>query len=535
MTAKTINRGVLTLAVLGSLVLLNLIGIKTFRRLDLTRDKQFSLSSATTSTLAELSDPVTIRAYFTADLPPPYGAHARYVRDLLDEYFARSDGKVRYEFIDPVASETEDDKEKKKEVKQDIFGRSVREQTSVERELAGVGIQPVQVRVNEGDKMEVKRAYMGIAVSYGGKQEAIPVVQDTDGLEYNLTTIIRKLARPTRAKVAVLTGHDGPDPNKDIGRALGLLRQLYDVSELDLSSAKTVPADTTALLVVAPRTPLSGEEQQAIDQYLAQGGSAAFLLDAVKTSLTDLKTEDANHGLTDMLKGYGVGIEPGLVLDAECATMNVAHQQGFIRVQEPVRYPFIPQPKSLDPDHPLTRGLDAVVLPFVSPLTVTAPQDGAIKADVLVDSSAKSWVKAPPYDLNPLQRWTIDTVGQQGARHLMVALSGVMPSAAAASSAGGEAKPARVVVAGGAGFINDQFFSPGNEALLMNVMDWLAHDDALLAIRTRGLRAAPLREVDDGTRQSVKYANILGVPLLCVALGLARWRWREGRRTRVSL
>lgn len=535
MTAKTINRSILTLAVLGSLVLLNLLGLQTFRRLDLTKDKQFSLSSATTTTLAALADPLTIRAYFTADLPPPYGAHARYVRDLLEEYYARSGGKVNYEFIDPVSSETEDDKEKKKDVKQDIFGRSVREQTSVERELAGLGIQPVQVRVNEGDKMEVKRAYMGIAVSYGGKQEAIPVVQDTDGLEYNLTTLIRKLANPSRAKVAVLTGHDGPDPNKEIGRALGLLRQLYDVSEIDLTTTKTIPPETTALLVVAPRTPLAAEEQQAIDQFVAQGGSAAFLLDAVKTSLSDLQTEDANHGLTELLKGYGVGIEPGLVLDAECATMNVARQQGFLRIQEPVRYPFIPQPKGLDPDHPLTRGLAAVVLPFVSPLTVTVPEGGQIAADVLVQSSAQSWVQSPPYDLNPLQRWTVDTIGQQGARNLMVALSGVVPSTAATATGAGEAKPARIVVAGGASFITDQFFSPGNEALLMNVMDWLAHDDALLAVRTRGLRAAPLRDVDDSTRQWIKYANILGVPFACIALGLVRWRWREARRTRVSL
>ena len=535
MTAKqTVNRGILTLAVLGSLVFLNLIGLTTFSRLDLTSDRQFSLSSATVSTVTSLTDPLTIRAYFTADLPPPYGAHARYVRDLLEEYFARSGGNVRYEFVDPVSTETEEDKEKKKELKRDLFGRAVREQTSVERELAALGIQPVQVRVNEGDKVEVKRAYMGIAASYAGKQEVIPVVQDTAGLEYDLTTMIRKLASPSRPKVALLTGHDGPDPNKELARALGLLRQLYDVGTLDLSTAKTIPSDTTALLVVAPRKPLSAEEQQAIDQFITQGGSTAFFLDAVKTDLTDLRTEDANHGLSDMLKAYGVRIEPGLVLDAECATMTVAHQQGFMRIQEPVHYPFMPQPKSLDREHPLTRGLAAVVLPFVSPLSVTAPERPDLKVDVLVQSSPQSWVQMPPYDLNPLRRWTRDEVGEQGARKLMVALSGVIPSASAAAS-NAEAKPGRIVVAGGATFMTEQFFSAGNEALLLNVVDWLAHDDALLAVRTRGLRAAPLKEVSEGTRRWIKYANIMGVPALCVAFGVIRWRRREARRSRVSI
>jgi gliding-associated putative ABC transporter substrate-binding component GldG len=533
MTGKQIaNRGILTLAVIGSLVFLNLIGLKTFRRLDLTSDRQFSLSSATVSTLNGLTDPLTIRAYFTADLPPPYGAHARYVRDLLEEYFARSNGNVRYEFIDPVASETEEDKEKKKDVKQDLFGRAVREQTSVERELAGLGIQPVQVRVNEGDKVEVKRAYMGIALGLGGKQEAIPVVQDTAGLEYDLTTMIRKLAQKTRPKVALLSGHDTPDPTKDIGRALGLLRQLYDVVPLDLATEKTIPADTTVLLVVAPRSPLSEDEQKAIDDYLHQGGSAAFFLDAVKPKLDDLTTEDADHGLTDLLKTYGVQIEPGLVLDAECATMTVARQQGFMRIQEPVRYPFIPQPKSLERDHPLTRGLAAVVLPFVSPLTVSVPDGTERSAEVLVQSSPRSWVQTPPYDLNPLRRWTRDEVGQEGARTLVVALSGIVPSKFDGAT---PAKPARIVVAGGASFIDDQFFSPGNEALLLNMMDWLSHDDALLEVRTRGLRAAPLEEVSDTRRQSLKYLNIIGPPALCIAFGLIRWRRREARRQRVSL
>jgi ABC-type uncharacterized transport system involved in gliding motility auxiliary subunit len=215
--------------------------------------------------------------------------------------------------------------------------------------------------------------------------------------------------------------------------------------------------------------------------------------------------------------------------------MNVAHQQGFLRIQEPVRYPFIPQPKSLDRDHPLTRGLASVVLPFVSPLTVTVPENAGLQADVLVRSSAQSWVKTPPFDLNPLQRWTVDGAGTQSARNLIVALDGVVPSKFDGASSSADVKPARIVVAGGATFIADQFLSAGNQALLLNVMDWLVRDDALLAVRTRGLRAAPLKDVDDGTRRSVKYANIVGVPVLCIAAGLIRWRRRESRRSRVSL
>jgi gliding-associated putative ABC transporter substrate-binding component GldG len=535
---KLADRSILTIAVVGSLVFLNLVGLRIFGRLDLTRDRQFTLSSATVSTLKSLEDPLTVRAYFTRDLPPPFSANTRYVRDLLEEYYAHAGGNLRYEFIDPLAAETDADKEKKKDVKQDIFGRAVREQTSVERDLDRLGIVPVQVQANEGDKLEVKRAYMGIAVSYGGRQEAIPVVQDTAGLEYNLTTLIRKLARTKRPKVALITGHDGPDPQREIGQFLGLLRQLDDVTMLDLTASPEIPKDVDALLVIAPRKPLADNELRAIDTFVTGGGSAAFLLDDLKVDLESLKTDDVDNGMRPLLAGYGVAIERGLVLDAECATLRVSRQQGFLRIQEPVQYPFMPQPRSLDVKHPLTRGLTQVIFPFMSPLRITAPDGGPVHAEVLVHSSPQSWVHMPPYDINPFRRWTRDEIGEQGSRNLVVALTGALPSHFAQSTQdvmGQESRESRVVVAGGASFLTDQFLAHGNQSLVLNLVDWLVRDDALLAIRTRGLQAAPLEEVKDSTRASIKYVNIVGVPLLCAALGLVRWRYRERRRSRVSV
>jgi hypothetical protein len=49
------------------------------------------------------------------------------------------------------------------------------------------------------------------------------------------------------------------------------------------------------------------------------------------------------------------------------------------------------------------------------------------------------------------------------------------------------------------------------------------------------LSAAPLGEVSDGARSAIRYANILGMPLLFIAFGLVRWRRRESRRARVTL
>mgnify|MGYP000326095742 CR=1 FL=1 len=55
-------------------------------------------------------------------------------------------------------------------------------------------------------------------------------------------------------------------------------------------------------------------------------------------------------------------------------------------------------------------------------------------------------------------------------------------------------------------------------------------DQAMLEIRTRGVAAPPLDELSDATRRTLKYGNIIGVPLAFILIGLIRWRMRERRR-----
>ena len=119
----------------------------------------------------------------------------------------------------------------------------------------------------------------------------------------------------------------------------------------------------------------------------------------------------------------------------------------------------------------------------------------------------------------------------------MIALSGPIPShfTPAASDNGMSRPSGRVLVAGGSSFLTDQFLSRGNQTLVLNLVDWLVLDEALLAVRSRGLRAAPLEDVEPGGRDLIKYGNMLGLPLAFVVFGLGRWRLRERRRSQVRL
>ena len=72
------SASVVLISVLGSLIFLNLISVGAFTRVDLTENQIFTLSEASETTAEALEDQVTISAYFTADLPPPYSSYSRY-------------------------------------------------------------------------------------------------------------------------------------------------------------------------------------------------------------------------------------------------------------------------------------------------------------------------------------------------------------------------------------------------------------------------------------------------------------------------
>ncbi|MBK7857381.1 MAG: GldG family protein [Archangiaceae bacterium] len=532
----------LTVAVIGSLVLLNVLGLRAFKRFDLTSERAYTLSGATKDTLAGLDDAVTITAYFTQDLPAPYASNSRYVRDLLEEFRAASKGKLSFEFIDPAAQDTEKDKEQKRDLKRDIFGRTFREPTQLEKELAQTGIQSVQIRVVEADQQQTKNAYMGVVIRYHEKKEVIPVVPNPASLEYDLTSLIRKLTRTKTPVIALLQGHDEPKPEK-LRQLSALLSQTYEVRPVELQGKEAFDPDVDALLVLGPEKPLQPNELKAIDQLVMHGKPVAMFLDSVHFDMRTAEQKPADTNLQQLLTAYGVTVDSAnMVADVNSANLNISEQRGFMMVQMPVPYPFIPIVKRLEGESPISKGIGDVTFPFASKVTVT-PGDGK-QVLVLARSSPKSWVEAKPQNLDPRRDWRSEQVNFTGPYDLMVQVSGKLKSPYAGQAAvSGPNAPlsesqgeSRLIVAGTSALFQDDFFGRPNAALLMNVTDWLLLDPALLAMRTRGVQLAQLKgELSDGTRNATKFGNAFGLPLALALFGLIRWRLRESRRLHVAL
>lgn len=171
-----------------ALICLNLILINIWvyplygLRLDLTGQKEFTISQTTKDLISTLPEQLLIRAYLSEKTHPLLSPLIPQISDMLKEYEIASRGMLTTEIIDPI-----DNPEIETEANQ------------------AYGIQPTPFQIAGRNESSIINAYFNILVRYGdqsiviGLDELIEVQQSATGvnvslknLEYNLTSAIKK-------------------------------------------------------------------------------------------------------------------------------------------------------------------------------------------------------------------------------------------------------------------------------------------------------------------------------------------------------
>jgi gliding-associated putative ABC transporter substrate-binding component GldG len=365
--------------VVAILVVLNLISVNVFSRVDLTDSGIYSLSDASKDLMRNLNDRVLVKCFFSDDLPAPYNQNARYLKDQLAEYRAYSGGRFEFEFIDPVKADAE-------------------------TEAQSYRIPPVQVNAYESDRLEIKKVYMGMVFLYGDKTEVLPVLQSTTGLEYEISRAVKKVTSAAIPRIAVLTGHGEPTLQQDMQNLNQALSREYSVESLDLTDKTEIPSNIDALLIVSPKQPLSKWELFLIDQYLMRGGKLGFLLDQYQCDIQNNNCTPVVDGLDDLLNHYGIGIRDNLVLDAQCSRIGVSQQTGAFRIQNMVEFRYFPNIVDLDQENVIVKDLDGIVLTFASSLDTTVAVPDGVTRDIFAWTSEYGRSETGGFDLNPYRR-----------------------------------------------------------------------------------------------------------------------------------
>jgi len=200
------------LFIAGILIILNVLAKKLFLRLDLTTDKRYSLSGATKDILKDLSEPVTITAYFSENLPPDIARTREEFKNTLEEYHNISRGNVVYEFINPNKDEAS------------------------ERTAQQNGVSPVMINVRERDQVKQQRAYLGAVLKSGEQTDIIPYVQPGVAMEFALSSSIKKLSATEKPVVGFLQGHGEPSlaAIRQVNQQLNVLNQVQPLPNAGL-------------------------------------------------------------------------------------------------------------------------------------------------------------------------------------------------------------------------------------------------------------------------------------------------------------
>jgi ABC-type uncharacterized transport system involved in gliding motility auxiliary subunit len=296
------------------LVAVNVLAGVLSVRLDLTRQRLYTLTSGTRRILETLPDPVTVKLFVpesVPDAPVLVKSFARKARELLKEYQGAARGKLTLQVYDPQP-DSEDEEWAQR------YGLTA-------------------ARLGDGTPL-----YFGLVVLSGGREAAVPYLDPRREryLEYDISQAITRVNRKAKPRVAVMSwlplmGQGGRPMGPPEGEwfVMEELRKSYEVQYVfPEDSLREIPDGTNLLVLVHPKRP-SATVSYAIDQYLMRGGRMIAFLDpnsrADPAGAAGMGAEAG--GMDALLKAWGIQYDPGkVVADRTLATRVSTPNQGPI-------------------------------------------------------------------------------------------------------------------------------------------------------------------------------------------------------------
>lgn len=510
MKTEEIKKRVILFSSIGAFILLlilifiNLISSYIFLRADLTFGGIYSLSRASKQIIRKLDEKVIIKAYFSRNLPVEYAANRDYLDDLLSEYSLSSKGKIKVEFIDP----------------------SENKETAAKAGAMGIG--PIRFTQVQKDKYEVNEGYMGMALLYSDKSEVMPYIKSTDGIEYDITSKIKKLCSGSSKKIAFETGH-GEGNIVKLENLYKMLWEQYDTAMINITE-QSIPDDIEALIFFGPRVEFSDKAKSVIEQFLMRGKSVGFLVDSYLIDREEYRARDLQLGLENLFGHYGIKILPGFVLDTYCGRMTAETKQMQYSFSNVVEYPFYPVAVDFKKDNPIVKNMDYMIVPYDSPIEITEKEGLNISA--LIKSSPRSWNRTNIFSVDPFYKYLPNENDKKGPFNLAVAIE-PKPGAKFKSLYSTQLSTHVVNFTPESDKLGRMFVISTTQIifqypeLFMNIVDWLSQDEELSAIRTKAAALKPLKSTSALGRTLFKYMNVLLVPVLVVIAGFLRWRYRK--------
>ncbi|WP_160136832.1 gliding motility-associated ABC transporter substrate-binding protein GldG [Chryseobacterium sp. c4a] len=539
--------GIFLIVIIPLVIILAYSGI----RLDLTKEKRYTLSESTIKVLESVKKPLTVEVYLEGDFPASFKQLQGETKFMLEE-FRKINPKIDFKFIDPI----------KTKMSQDT--------------LMAMGMQPSILPDIKDGKISQITLFPYAVIKYDKDGVSIPLVvqqagidadqqltRSIEGLEYNLVSNIKNIATDKKKKIGILVNQDELSPDEFQG-FVHLAMENYDAgpiipkNQVELTAAD-VPLlkQMSALVIAKPRKAFTDNEKVILDQYIMNGGKTLWMIDAVNAEMDTLTRSKkvmpfpVDINMTDFFFNYGLRINNALVKDVKkfallrLVTGEVSGNPQYTSLP----WPYFPLGIA-ENNNPVTKNINPVKFEFPTSIDTLGGRKN-IKTKVLFESSERTLLKQVPNYVDLKEIATVDSLGQMEKpstpKIFAVALEGKFNSAYASrierkSYPGFKAESPEnkmiVIADGDIGrnkvikgkplplgvdmLTNEQF---GNEQFLRNALDYLLDDSNLMELRNRNIEERLLdRHRVDEEKTKWQWLNLL-LPLFIIGLigGLFFW------------
>ena len=210
------------------------------------------------------------------------------------------------------------------------------------------------------------------------------------------------------------------ETNQRIGDSL-FTKRGFSIKRLGPDEA--IPADISAVIVYAPRKPLSEFARYQLDQVLLSGRPVVMFAQSWEVELMNMAAPDdvgndmrtdrtaitaTGSNLAEVLKPYGVELKSDMVLDSthvETVKVMQLMNRGGLQFQTEREFPYAAIPVAIDFDrgHALTRSIQNLALPYTTSVEAdkTLKNDKRFEVVDVVQSSKSSLAKAAPLPVLP--------------------------------------------------------------------------------------------------------------------------------------
>ncbi len=527
-------------------------------RWDLTEEKVYSLSPTLLELIDQLEDRLQIKLYFNRDIE---GAEHLLptrlsIQDRLEEIAALGAEYVAIETVDPTT---------------DLVAA---------RDAEHIGIVPVTVTDSRVGGVSVEKLYQGLEMRYQDQSALIPFVIP-DEFEFAVASRLASLLRGRKRPVLAFFSREphlpppvpGVDQEASPDRVFEKLREnladRFAIRDFRTFHAdKPVPDDVVGLIVARPEG-VTPQELEQIDAYLKRGGHVVMLVDTEKVDPSQgLASKPIATGVDEWLNSYGITVHPELVYDEVCKPVPVDVQLVTLpdgtQARNPIYLPYGVylelQQDSLNTSHIVTAGLEMVEMVWAHPVTFQKGVGLDLEAEALLRSSPQAYalpagtnVAMDPNNVK-LMEVTAARSGKAQRFDLGIAVTGKFGEEASASGL--------LVVLGDSEVFHNITLDGGspNTTFADNLIDWMAQDESLIGLRSRGrdLRllknfymeaveeAGGVQESDEENRRidraarkyrdqmesRIAWFNVLTPPIVLLIAGIAHFSFHRRRARR---